>query len=310
MNDDTTGPILAIHGGAGRPRRSVVTPELEAIGRDALASALRTGYAMLADGGTAVAAVEAAVCVLEDCPLFNAGYGSALRADGSVVMDAAIMDGTANTAGAVAAVRTVRHPVRAARAVLEHSPHVLLVGEGADRFAADHGLELVPPESFISPTARALWEMARSAPPHGSSGTVGAVARDAKGHLAAATSTGGLMDALPSRVGDTPLIGAGTWADDATCAVSATGVGEYLIRAAFAHEVDTGMRLGGWDLAVACEQALARVTALGGSGGCVAVDAAGHIAMPFSTPAMPRGCIGADGTPRIAMYSDAPVQPL
>jgi isoaspartyl peptidase/L-asparaginase-like protein (Ntn-hydrolase superfamily) len=262
---------------------------------------------VLARGGSALDAVEAAVVVLEDEPLLNAGRGAALTSEGAAELDAALMDGRTRAAGAVACVRGIANPVRAARLVLERSPHVLLVGPGAEAFAAAHGLPRVDPASLATPARRADLEAVLRARGAGSAagGTVGAVARDAAGHLAAATSTGGVTGQLPGRVGDSPLVGAGTWADDATCAVSATGLGEAFVRAAFAHEVDARMRLLGEALERACCGALERVAALGARGGCAAVDRAGHVALPFTSAAMPRGWIGPDGGPRVAL-DDAP----
>jgi isoaspartyl peptidase/L-asparaginase-like protein (Ntn-hydrolase superfamily) len=244
------------------------------------------------------------VVALEDHPLFNAGLGAALTAEGGVELDASIMDGRTRAAGAVACVRGIANPVRVARLVLERSPHVLLVGPGAEAFAAAHGIPRVDPGSLVTASRRA--ELARAAErPAAAGGTVGAVARDAAGHLAAATSTGGTVRKLPGRVGDTPLIGAGTWADDETCAVSATGAGEALIRAVFAHEVDARVRLLGDALEHACRAALGRVASLGARAGCAAIDRAGGVALPFTSAAMPRGWILGDGVPHVAI-GDAP----
>jgi isoaspartyl peptidase/L-asparaginase-like protein (Ntn-hydrolase superfamily) len=269
--------------------------------RAALAEALAAGHRLLSAGGSALDAVVAAVRVLEDCEFLNAGRGSTLNLDGCVEMDAAVMDGSSRSAGAVACLRRVVNPVLAARAVMESSPHVLLCGEGAERFAKQHGLAFADPEFFIVPARRKLLEetLARAssrARSSGTGGTVGAVARDARGHLAAATSTGGLVGKLPGRVSDSALIGAGTFADDATCAVSATGTGDLFIRAGFALEVDALMRHAGLDVAAACERALASVRKLGGRGGCIALDAAGRVAMPFDTAVMARGILTVQGS--------------
>jgi isoaspartyl peptidase/L-asparaginase-like protein (Ntn-hydrolase superfamily) len=292
-------PALAVHGGAGAWSPSDADPvEI----RRALAESLRAGFEVLAGGGAALEAVERAVVVLEDHPLFTAGRGAALTATGEVELDAAIMDGRGRAAGAVACLRGFANPVRAARLVLERSPHVLLVGPGAEAFAAAHGLPHVDPAALVTAAAFADLERVRRAERRdGRGGTVGAVARDAAGHLAAATSTGGVTNQLPGRVGDSPLIGAGTFADDASCAVSATGAGEAFVRAAFAHEVDARMRLLGASLEAACRGALAGVAALGAQGGCAAVDRAGRVALPFTTSAMPRGWALADGEPRVAI---------
>jgi isoaspartyl peptidase/L-asparaginase-like protein (Ntn-hydrolase superfamily) len=293
-----------VHGGAG----SAPAAEEEAVGRHdlraALADALVSGHRALAGGGSAVDAVVAAVRVLEDCPWLNAGRGSVLCATGEVEMDAAVMDGASRRAGAVAGLRSVLNPVLAARAVMERSPHVLLAGDGAERFAREQGLARAAPESFVTELRRrqlARWrEGSGAATPPAGGGTVGAVARDAQGHLAAATSTGGLTGKLPGRVSDSALIGAGNFADDATCAVSATGTGDAFIRAGFAHQVDALMRHAKLPLAEACQRALAGVRGLGGSGGCIAIDGAGRVALPFDTAVMSRGVIGPDGRPRIA----------
>jgi len=280
--------VLAIHGGAGP------APEGEADGGASrwpgqaagLAAALRAGLAVLGDGGPALEAVIAAVTVLEDDEHWNAGRGSALTAAGTVEMDAAVADGQGRRIGGVAGVTGVRHPVLAARAVMEDGRHVLLAGAGAEAFAREAGLAFEPAGWFI--TDRRRRDLARRLSTAGG-GTVGAVARDARGHLAAATSTGGRTGQLPGRVGDSPVPGAGTWADDASCAVSATGIGEAFLRAAFAHEVDARLRLEGIDLDTACQEALAAVTAAGGNGGCIAVSRDGPPVLPFTTALMHRG---------------------
>jgi isoaspartyl peptidase/L-asparaginase-like protein (Ntn-hydrolase superfamily) len=304
-----TGWVVAVHGGASAYPPG--EPEREAACLEALRESLAAGAAILGRGGTSLDAVEAAVRCLEACEHLNAGRGSTLSAAGEVEMDAAIADGAGRRAGAVAAVRRLVHPVTAARAVLEHGAHVLLVGEAADRFGTERGLEQAEPDFFVTPRARALWERERrvrwSRGAEGPAGpeTVGAVALDAAGHLAAATSTGGLAGKLPGRVSDSALIGAGTWADDATCAVSATGRGELFIRSAFAHEVDALLRLAGRSLGEACREALARVTALGGAGGCVAVDRGGALATPFTTPGMLCGSLRCGGEPYVALRRSA-----
>jgi isoaspartyl peptidase/L-asparaginase-like protein (Ntn-hydrolase superfamily) len=304
-----------VHGGAGAAPSPEEPPAARSELRAAFARALASGHQVLAGGGTAVDAVVAAVRVLEDCPWLNAGRGSVLCATGEVEMDAAVMDGASRRAGAVAGLRSVLNPVLAARAVMERSPHVLLAGDGAERFAQEQGLPQAPPESFVTDLRRlqlARWRE-RSAAGSGDpdarpagGGTVGAVARDARGHLAAATSTGGLTGKLPGRVSDSALIGAGSFADDATCAVSATGTGDAFIRAGFAHQVDALMRHAKLPLGDACERALSAVRSLGGSGGCIAIDAAGRVAMPFDTEWMARGLIGSDGRPRLALEAGEP----
>jgi isoaspartyl peptidase/L-asparaginase-like protein (Ntn-hydrolase superfamily) len=228
-----------------------------------------------------------AVKVLEDAPMFNAGRGSVPSVDGTVEADAAVADGHRRRAGGVAACRGVRNPVEAARAVMERTAHVLIVGDAVAELAQRCRLDLAPDEWFVVGDAERGGLLAGE--------TVGAVARDADGHLAAATSTGGRRGQLRGRVGDSPLVGAGIWADDTTCAVSATGHGEVFVLAAFAHEVDARMRLSGLDLATACDRALDAVSQLGSRGGCIAVDASGNVSLPFTTAAMFRGWTNASG---------------
>jgi isoaspartyl peptidase/L-asparaginase-like protein (Ntn-hydrolase superfamily) len=275
--------VLAIHAGAGPapvddPDGGAARWPRQAAG---LTAALRAGLAVLAAGGPALDAVVAAVMVLEDDEEYNAGRGSALTAAGTVEMDAAVADGQGRRMGGVACLTTVRHPIQAARAVMEDARHVLLSGPGAEAFARDLGLAVEPPDWFVTDRRRRALER--------SHGTVGAVARDRDGHLAAATSTGGRTGQLPGRIGDSPVPGAGTWADDATCAVSATGIGEAFLRAGFAHEVDARLRLAGLDLATACQEALAAVDAADGDGGCIAVAGDGPPVLPFTTALMHRG---------------------
>jgi len=303
----TTTPrwALAIHGGAGTMHDVARASDAERPYLDALHRVLDAGAAVLAAGGGALDGVETAVALLEDEPLFNAGRGSVFTADGGIELDAAIMDGRTLAAGAVACVRTVRNPVRLARAILERSPHVLLAGDGAEAFAREQGIAPVDTRYFW--TAR-RWErfvaMKRDlgedvAWPEGeSTGTVGAVALDGAGHLAAATSTGGMSNKHAGRVGDSPIIGAGTYADDRTCAVSATGTGEAIMRALVAHEVTARMRHCGETVEQAAEAAvmeeLVRVGGAG-SGGLVALDRAGRVAAPFNTDGMYRGWVLAGG---------------
>lgn len=297
-------PLVAVHGGAGALERGGPAPAQEAEARRALGEALGAAMARLREGGSALDAVVEAVAVLEDHPLFNAGRGSALTAKGRVEMDASVMDGATRAAGGVACVRTVRSPVRLARLVVERTPHVLLVGAGAEAFARAQGLPRVDPAWFVLPEQRERLRRARRRARRGEPpghGTVGAVARDSAGHLAAATSTGGLVNQLPGRVGDSPIPGAGTWADDATCAVSATGAGEALIRVAFGHELDAGMRLGGLALDEAVHAALARLAALGANGGCIALAREGAPVLSFTSAAMWRGCLAAGGETHVAL---------
>jgi isoaspartyl peptidase/L-asparaginase-like protein (Ntn-hydrolase superfamily) len=269
---NTVTPVLLVHGGAGNPLGGTVDDQ--AATHEALRDALLTGYELLAGGGAALDAVEAAVQFLEDCPLFNAGRGSVLNAEGHVEMDAAVMDGASQHAGACAGVVRVRHPVSLARAILEKTPHVLLVGEGAVRYAEDAGLEFEDPEWFVTDRERQR---------QAEHGTVGAVGLDADGRLAAATSTGGVRGQLHGRVGDTPVIGAGTWAD-ARVAVSCTGTGEQFIRIAAAHELSARVRHANATLA---DAAAAVVDGL--DGGFIALGSDGSSAMPFNTALMYRG---------------------
>lgn len=276
---------LAIHGGAGTIRRRGNAPA-----RVALARSLDAGYEILQQGGSSLDAVVAAVAVMEDSALFNAGRGSAQTSDARHELDAAVMDGATRRAGAVACVSRIRNPVLAARAVMEHSPHVLLAGAGAERFAHDQGLQMISRSYFVK---------AKHKTPHG---TVGAVALDQHGNLAAATSTGGVSGKLAGRVGDSPLIGAGTYADNRSCAVSGTGLGELFVRAVLAYDVSARMRYGGEPLARAASAALNEIKKLGGDGGLIAVDCRGNIAMPFNSAGMYRACIDARGRRAIALH--------
>lgn len=301
------GHILLVHGGAGTLRPEAMAGREEAY-RAGLARALRAGGEMLARGGAALDAVAAAVVALEEDELFNAGRGAVLTEAGRHEMDAAVMDGPERRLGAVAGICGPRNPVLAARAVMERSEHVLLAGEGALAFCRRAGLEWMD-EAWFGTDARreALRHVMRErragvgADDADRHGTVGAVARDARGRLAAATSTGGMTGKLPGRVGDSPLAGAGTWADG-TCAVSCTGHGESFIRAAVAHEISARMRLGGQALAQAADEVLAGLPAE--AGGLVAVGADGSWAMPFNSRGMYRGLIAAGGGPRVAIYDE------
>lgn len=302
--------LLAVHGGAGAMARAQLDAAAERELRDGLGQALKQGRALLSAGADALDAVVAAVAVLEDLPAFNAGRGSVLASDGSLQMSAGVMRGRDRAAGAVAGLCDVRNPVRAARAVLDAGGPVLMIGTHASVLARAAGVAAAAHEELVTPHRSAELERAQAsrvvaldsdAP---SAGTVGAVARDAAGHLAAATSTGGLTNQLPGRVGDSPIPGAGTWADDATAAISATGVGEIFLRTAFAKEIDVLLRHAGLSLADACALALAEVSALGGRGGCIAISARGEIALPFTTAGMCRGWIGADGVAHVALFAD------
>lgn len=272
--------MIAVHGGCGNPAAGVVRDE-DAYHRG-IEDALAAGSAVLEGGGSALDAVQAAVESLEDCPLFNAGRGSVLTSEGVVEMDASLMSGADLRVGAVAAVTGVRHPVALARVVMESTPHVLLAGPGAERLAVSQELERCDPDWFVTDRQRDRWMAAK--------GTVGAVALDADGHLAAATSTGGVRGQLPGRVGDSPLIGSGTFADDSVCALSTTGDGELIVRAMLAAEVAALMRHAGLGLEEACARALRdRVAPLRGDAGLIALDPTGNVAMPANTTVMHRG---------------------
>lgn len=282
---------LVIHGGAGGATPDTMAPELQKEFARNLQVALDRGYAILASGGTSVDAVVAAITFLEDCPLFNAGKGAVFAGNGKNELDASIMDGRCR-AGAVAGVRRVKNPILLARAVMDHSPHVLLAGEGAEAFAKTQEIELVLESYFFTQKRWDQLEKAREKSGQDDGdwrkfGTVGAVALDQHGHLAAGTSTGGLTNKRFGRVGDSPIIGAGTYADDATCAVSATGRGEYFMRSVVTHDISALMAYRGWSVKRAAEYVvMEKLVALGGKGGVIAIDRDGHITMPFNTETM------------------------
>ena len=289
-----TKAVIAIHGGAGAISRAQLSPEKERQYIAALSAIVETGQKMLNAGESALDVVTEAVRLLEECPLFNAGIGSVFTRDETHELDACVMDGYSLRAGAVAGVSRLRNPVLAARLVMERSPHVLLVGEGAENFAFAEGMEPVSPELFSTPeryeqllAARAEGQTVLD---HGGApldetkkmGTVGAVALDKQGNLAAATSTGGMTNKLPGRVGDSPLPGAGCYANNASVAVSCTGTGEVFIRTLAAYDIAALMDYGGLSLHEACEAVvMEKLPALGGSGGLIAVDREGNIALPF-----------------------------
>ena len=289
---------IAIHGGAGALARGSLTPAREAAYLAKLEEALRAGHAVLAAGGSSLRAVEAAINLMEDSGIFNAGKGAVATTAGSHELDASIMDGRTLAAGAVAGVRRLANPIDAARLVMERSPHVLLVGEGAEAFAAREGLPLVDTTYFArSPTA-ALEAGVKY-------GTVGAVALDRSGNLAAGTSTGGTTAKLPGRVGDSPIIGPGTYADNRCGAISATGQGEYFIRAVVAHEICAIVRYERIPLADAADGVvMGTLVDMGGEGGVVALDTAGVPSFPFNTTGMFRGYLGRSGEPFVAVYRE------
>ena len=282
--------------------------EREALYHGGLQAALTAGHAVLAAGGSALDAVTAAVVVLEDDPLFNAGRGAVFTAAGTQEMDASIMEGRDRRAGAVAGIFGPKNPVLAARAVMEHTPHVLLIGEGALALCRAQGLTFADHAYFHTESRwRALQQTLRTAAGGDEArrhGTVGAVARDSRGDLAAATSTGGTTGKLPGRVGDSPLIGAGTFADNATGAVSATGHGEFFIRFAVAHEVAARIAHGGQSLPAAARSVIDELGGVGGSGGLVAVGAGGTLALPFNCEGMYRGYVKRDGIVYTAIYDE------
>ncbi|MDF2380479.1 isoaspartyl peptidase/L-asparaginase [Nostoc ellipsosporum NOK] len=307
--------VLVIHGGAGVLERGKLDPLREREALDALNRALDKGYSILDTGGSAMDAVEQAVRVLEDDPSFNAGRGAVFTSEGRHELDASIMNGKTLAAGAVAGVTTIRNPISAARAVMEKSPHVMLAGRGAEEFARQQGLQLVDNSWFSVEERRKAWQAQRQRDslaalkdslgkktsyilaPGEKFGTVGAVALDANGNLAAATSTGGMSNKRFGRIGDSPVIGAGTYADNKTAAISGTGWGEFFIRLVLAKSVCDRMELAGESLEKAAHTLInEKLPALGGDGGLIAVDKNGNIAMPFSTPGMFRGYLRRDAT--------------
>ncbi|PYJ90168.1 MAG: beta-aspartyl-peptidase [Verrucomicrobia bacterium] len=307
---------LVIHGGAGTIDRSKMTPEKEREYRAGLEHALMAGHEILKSGGSSLDATEAAVRVLEDDPHFNAGKGSVFTSAGTNEMDAAIMDGKTLAAGAVAALKHVRNPISLARLVMEKSGHVMMDGEGAEAFAKENGMELVDQKYFFTQERWDALQKIKAAEKHRTGGagkaffitdqdrhgTVGAVALDKNGNLAAATSTGGTTNKRPGRVGDSPVIGAGTYANNATCAVSATGDGEYFIRATVGHDVSALMEYRRMSLKEAAQAVLDKVAKLGGTGGLIAIDRQGNVALPFNTTGMYRGYVDRDGKFVVEIY--------
>jgi L-asparaginase / beta-aspartyl-peptidase len=297
---------IAIHGGAGPIPLQAVSDARQRQFRQTLQTALDAGYPILERGGSSLDAVTAAVRILEDDPLFNAGHGAALTRDGAAELDAAVMEGSTQRAGAVASVRHVKNPVDLARRVMEKSRHVLLVGAGAEEFALEEGFTLVSNSYFRTAERRHQLESEQSGhavsdliPSHG---TVGAVALDSQGNLAAATSTGGMTNKRQGRVGDSPIIGAGTYAKNGVCAVSATGQGEYFIRAVAAYHICAAVEYRGLSLEDAAREMLHVILRrLGGRGGLIGIDAGGHIVMDFSTEGMFRGARDSRGRNELAI---------
>lgn len=311
---------LAIHGGAGTILKEDMTPDLEQAYREGLQQALDAGYAVLENGGTAVTAVKAAVMYLEDNDLFNAGKGAVFTKKGVHELDAAIMDGSNLAAGAVAGVRNIRNPIELAEDVMLHSGHVFLSGKGANDFAIRQGIKLEPDEYFFSEYRYQQWREIRDSDlyqlDHKSDklvglmkdkkfGTVGAVACDNEGNLAAATSTGGMTNKRYGRIGDSPLIGAGTYANNKTCAISCTGHGEIFIRAVAAYDVSCLMEYKNMSLADACDEVVVKkLPAMQGDGGLIGIDNQGNIALVFNSAGMYRGAKSSDGTNHISIYGD------
>ncbi len=325
MTKSNPTPAIVLHGGAGTIARRSLSPAQETAYHAALAAAVRAGQRVLEQGGRALDAVTEAVVALEDCPLFNAGHGAVFTRDGTHELDSAIMDGSTLTTGAVACVRRIRNPILAARAVMERSEYVFLAGESADAFAAEQGLALVDNAYFATDARRAQWQLVRSgggmALDHDAAsrlaaetaapldagrkfGTVGAVALDRDGHLASATSTGGMTNKRAGRVGDTPLIGAGCYANDRTVAIAATGAGEVFIRTVAAYDISARMEYAGASLAEASRHVvMEKLPPLGGRGGIVAVDRAGNVALPFNTEGMYRGWARGSEAPSTGIYT-------
>ena len=307
---------LAIHGGAGTIERSKLTPEREREYRAGLERSLNVGYEILKRGGSSLDATEAAVRVLEDDPHFNAGRGSVFTSAGTNEMDASIMEGKTLSAGAVASLKHIKNPIGLARLVMEKSGHVMMDCEGAEAFAKENGIEPVDQKYFFTQERWDALKKIKAAEKSRTSGggkkflitdqdrhgTVGAVALDQNGNLAAATSTGGTTNKRPGRVGDSPVIGAGTYANDATCAVSATGDGEYFIRATIARDVSALMEYRGMSLKEAAQAALDKVAKLGGTGGLIAIDRQGDITLPFNTSGMYRGYVDPNGKLVVEIY--------
>jgi len=284
---------LAIHGGAGAAPKDLPHSEL-ALTRSAMLAALEAGASILSGGGSSLDAVQAAVRILENCGVLNAGRGAVLNHEGFAELDACLMDGNGRRVGAVAGLRHVANPIDLARRLMDHGRHVMLAGPGAEQFATEQGLTLTPAPYFITERRRRQLDAAIVA-----AGTVGAVARDAQGNLAAATSTGGLTNKHVGRVGDSPIVGAGTLAENGLCAISATGDGEFFIRYTVASEVSARIRYQGKDVATAAREVIEDLKSLGGIGGLIAVDAAGRVTMPYSSAAMPRGQVSAGQPPLV-----------
>jgi beta-aspartyl-peptidase (threonine type) len=317
--------VFAVHGGAGVIARDKLTAEVERDVRENLDKALDAGYAVLKRGGSSLDAVEAAIVLMEDAPVFNAGRGAAFTRDKTIELDASVMEGNSRKAGAVAAVSRIKNPILAARGVMERSPHVMLIGPGAEKFAAEIGLKMETPDYFKMPSRlKALEDNLRkererapsdsgtgdaaaqgSLEEHHRYGTVGAVALDAQGNLAAGTSTGGITGKRSGRVGDSPILGAGTYADNKSCAISATGDGEYFIRTSCARTIAALVEYKGLSLDAASHTVLFdQIKPLGGNGGVIVLNAKGELAFSFTTQGMYRGYVTGDGKKKVLIYSD------
>ncbi len=322
IKGDMSKITLVIHGGAGTITRENMTPEKEKAYQEALQQALQAGYAVLKKGGTSMDAVEAAIHIMEESPLFNAGKGAVFTNDGKNELDASVMDGKTLKAGAVAGVTVVKSPITLARTIMEASEHVMLAGKGAEQFARERGLEIVDPSYFYTETRFRQLNKAKEeekvqldhSGDKGSLdeniftegnkfGTVGAVALDAYGNLAAGTSTGGMTNKRWGRIGDAPVIGAGTYANNQTCAVSATGHGEFFIRSVVAYDISALMEYKGISVKQAADEVvMKKLVQRGGEGGVIALDAKGNVAMPFNSEGMYRGYLKADGKPTVLIY--------
>lgn len=317
----TSNYCIVIHGGAGTITKKSMSPDVEKAYREKLSEALRLGHDTLSKGGTCLAAIEIAIRLLEDSPLFNAGKGSVFTSDGRQEMDASIMEGKGLMAGAVAGVRTIKHPISAARAVMERSSHVLMTGRGAEQFAKAQGLEIVDTSYFydekrwkqlqkIKEQEKRQLDRSDTTGYHEvmkeyKFGTVGAVALDMYGNIAAGTSTGGMTNKRFGRVGDSPIIGAGTYASNRTCAVSCTGHGEYFIRAVVAYDISALMEYKGYSVEQAAKEVIMnKLVKMGGEGGAIVLDAKGNFTMVFNTEGMYRGYMKKDGKPEVFIYKD------
>ena len=310
---------IVIHGGAGTLLRKNMTPEKEAAYREKLTEAIQVGYEILKNGGSSQEAVEKTIHVMEDSPLFNAGKGAVLTAEETIELDASFMNGETLDAGAIAGVRTIKHPISAAIKVMESSSHVMLSGQGADQFAAEQGLEIVAPEYFYTEQRKEALNRVKEAERKGGEsasleqeflknqryGTVGCAALDKNGNLSAGTSTGGMTNKKWNRIGDAPIIGAGTYANNATCAISATGWGEFFIRSVVAHDISALMEYKGLSIQEAARIVIhEKVAKLGCDGGVVGIDHQGNVAMEMNTPGMYRAHINSMGNLTVKIYKD------